>query len=62
MKQRQKTMYYETESLCKQNFLEENGVYPIKEDGKTAIYLRTNELISLLEKFDIIRYIFGGRY
>jgi hypothetical protein len=55
-------MYYETESLRKQNFLEENGIYPVSEDGKTAIYEKTQELSRLLEEFDIIRYVFYGKY
>ena len=62
MKQRHKTMYYETDSLRRQNFLEENGIYPIREEGKTAYYEKTKELSSLLEKYDIIRYVFGGHY
>lgn len=63
MKQRNKTMYYETQNLRKQNFLEENGIYPVEErDDGTAIYEKTKELSSLLEEFDIIKYVFGGRY
>lgn len=63
MKQRNKTMYYETQSLRKQNFLEENGIFPVEErDDGTAIYEKTKELSSLLEQFDIIRYVFKGRY
>lgn len=62
MKQRHKTMYYETDSLRRQNFLEENGIYPIREEGQTAVYEKTKELSLLLEKYDIIRYVFGGRY
>lgn len=55
-------MYYETNSVRRQNFLEENGIYPIREEGKTAIYEKTKELSLLLEKYDIIRYVFGGHY
>ena len=62
MKKRQNSIYYETNSLRKQNFLEENGIYPIREEGQTAIYEKTKELSSLLEKYDIIRYVFGGHY
>lgn len=63
MKQRNKTMYYETQSLRKQNFLEENGIYPVEErDDGTAIYEKTKELSSLLEQFDIIKYVFYGKY
>lgn len=63
MKQRNKTMYYETQNLRKQNFLEENGIYPVEErDDGTAIYEKTKELSSLLEKYDIIQDIFKGRY
>ena len=62
MKQRYEPIYYTTISVRRQNFLAENGIYPIKECGDTAVYLKTKKLSSLLEDFFIIRYIFGGKY
>jgi hypothetical protein len=55
-------MYYYTNSLRRQNFLEENGIFPVREEDGTAYYEKTKELSRLLEKFDIIRYVFGGHY
>lgn len=62
MGQRKNSMYYYTNSLRRQNFLEENGIFPVREEDGTAYYEKTKELSRLLEKFDIIRYVFGGHY
>ena len=53
---------YETNNIRKQNFLEENGIVPVKEQGKTAYYEFNKKLLSLLERYDIIKDIFYGKY
>lgn len=62
MKQRHKTMYYYTDSLRRQNFLEENGIFPVKEEDGTAYYLKSDKLFSLLDRYLIIESVFGGKY
>lgn len=54
--------YYYTPSVRKQNWLAENGILPVREEGKTAYYEKTNQLYSLLERYDIIQEVFKGRY
>lgn len=39
-----------------QLFLEENGIYPVKEDYEAAYYKRNPQLFSLLDRY-FIRYI-----
>lgn len=62
MKQRYDSIYYVTSSLKRQNFLEENGIYPDREYGNTASYLKSDKLFSLLDQYLIIEQIFKGRY
>lgn len=54
--------YYYTPSVRKQNFLAENGIYPVFEDDENAYYEKSKKLSSLLERFDIIRYVFYDKY
>ena len=62
MKQRYDSIYYVTSSLKRQNFLAENGIYPDRENGNTASYLKSDRLFSLLDRYLIIESVFGGKY
>lgn len=53
---------YETRSIRLQNYLAENGIYPVNEQGKTAYYNITKEFYLLLDRYNIIQEVFKGRY
>lgn len=44
-----------------QNYIEERGIEPIREVGRTSYYLRSSKLISLLESYEIETFIIKNR-
>lgn len=52
--------YYYTSSIKLQNYLEDNGVYPVIEKGQTAGYIETDNLFSLLDRYTLLNDIFKG--
>lgn len=46
------------ENIKQQNYLEENGLYPVYVLGETAYYEKTTELFNLLDEYFIITQCF----
>lgn len=44
-----------------QNYIEERGIEPIRELGRTSYYLRSRKLLSLLENYEIETYVIPNR-
>lgn len=44
-------------SIRQSNYLQENGIYPIKEFPDGDLYVRTKKLLSLLDRFEIASMI-----
>lgn len=44
---------YITNNIKLQNYLEENGIYPLREYGKTAYYKKNNQLYNYLDSYYI---------
>lgn len=44
-----------------QNYVEERGIQPVREEGNKSVYVRSRKLIDLLECFEIENYILPNR-
>ena len=44
-------------SIRQSNYLQANGIYPIREFPDGDLYKRTKELISLLDRYEIEKFI-----
>ena len=54
--------YYKTKSERKKQFLESQGVYPMKEEYDTAYYKCNAAFFALLETFEIRYNCFPNRF
>lgn len=52
---------YITNNIKLQNYLEENGIYPLREYGKTAYYKKSKQLYSILDRYYIEKILIRNK-